>query len=70
MENYVKNASGKWVKKEKNTSANNAARREFKNEQAREHIAILRSLKKSARRSRKNRRASRKARKSRRANRR
>lgn len=63
MDNYVKNATGKWVKKEKNTSANNAARQEFKNEMAREHIRILKSIKKNAYGGRRTRKASRKSRK-------
>ena len=70
MDNYVKNASGKWVKKEKNTRANNAARQNFKNEQAREQIRILRSMKKNAYGGRRTRKASRKNRKSRKAGRR
>lgn len=70
MENYVKNATGKWVKKEKNTRANNAARQANKNEQRAEHIRILRSIKKNAYGGRRTRKASRKNRKSRKAGRR
>lgn len=63
MQNYVKNATGKWVPKANNTRANNAARQAFKNEQRAEEIRILKSYKKNAYGGKRTRKASRKSRK-------